>query len=122
MSGSSNAPGFSLDDLTARNAVFIFVNYLSMEQSVSFSRQESIIQRAALWMESENIFCSSVMEERVTNYQAVKIAAVFACIIVAVFAKLSLLTFAALGLCVFIMTAPRHFTAGSRKNKKGGEL
>ena len=64
----------------------------------------SLAQSLLLWLGSENVWCSSLMEETVTNLQVLRVLATFLFLTLAVFATASslfvtLLFLALAGLC-----------------------
>ncbi|MBQ9641511.1 MAG: hypothetical protein IJV06_08115 [Bacteroidaceae bacterium] len=81
-------------------------------------------QGASSWLESENVICSALMEERVTNLDVLRVATCTLCVVCAVLAAGGSFVAAAL----FVVAAVASSVAGKGRcgtadgTGKGGEL
>ncbi|MBR2155052.1 MAG: hypothetical protein IJ901_10635 [Bacteroidaceae bacterium] len=80
--------------------------------------------RAKGWLQRENVLCSSVMEERVSNFEVLRVATCTLCVVCAVLAAGGSFVAAAL----FVVAAVASSVAGKGRcgtadgTGKGGEL
>ena len=74
-----------------------------MKQSITLSR--SIIIAVMMWLRSENLTASMLMEEKVTNLQLIQMLMLFASLTVAVFSAFSVITLVALLVSVFTLNS-----------------
>lgn len=74
-----------------------------MKQSIALSR--NIIIAVMMWLRSENLTASMLLEEKVTNLQLLQMLLLFASLTIAVFGGFSIVTLVALVVSVFTLNS-----------------